>query len=320
MGLDASGIAQQLRSAFFGHTASEVQVGPESMEIDIRLAALDRNSLADLEYFTITTPTGRQVPLGAVATLQQDRGWARISRVNGLRTVTIQGDVDAQVSNVQEIVNDTKTRFLPELLEKYPGVSLSYEGQVKEGTTTGQSIIRGFLLGLIGVFLLLCFLFRSYLEPLIIMSVIPLGLIGVVWGHLLMGLDLSMPSIIGFASLAGIVVNDSILLVHFIKIRRREGLSPIDAAKKASRGRFRAVLLTSLTTIAGLLPLMLEQSLQAQVLIPLVTSLSFGLIATTALVLFVVPVLYSIFDDFGWTVEMNGSIENLDDKALEHKI
>lgn len=320
LGLDASGIAQQLRSAFFGHTASEVQVGPESMEIDIRLAALDRNSLADLEYFTITTPTGRQVPLGAVATLQQDRGWARISRVNGLRTVTIQGDVDAQVSNVQEIVNDTKTRFLPELLEKYPGVSLSYEGQVKEGTTTGQSIIRGFLLGLIGVFLLLCFLFRSYLEPLIIMSVIPLGLIGVVWGHLLMGLDLSMPSIIGFASLAGIVVNDSILLVHFIKIRRREGLSPIDAAKKASRGRFRAVLLTSLTTIAGLLPLMLEQSLQAQVLIPLVTSLSFGLIATTALVLFVVPVLYSIFDDFGWTVEMNGSIENLDDKALEHKI
>ena len=302
LGLDASNIAQQLRSAFFGQTASEVQVETESLEIDIRLSALDRNSLADLEYFTVTTPTGKQVPLGAVTTLEQDRGWARISRVNGRRTVTIQGDVDPNISNVAEIISDTRSNFLGPLLEKHPGVSVSLEGQVKEGATTGKSIVRGFMLGLIGVFMLLCFLFRSYIEPLIIMSVIPLALIGVVWGHLLMGLDLSMPSIIGFASLAGIVVNDSILLVHFIKIRRSEGLSPIEAAKKASRGRFRAVLLTSLTTIAGLLPLMMEQSLQAQVLIPLVTSLTFGLIASTCLVLFVVPVLYAIFDDFGWTV------------------
>ncbi|MBL6933101.1 MAG: efflux RND transporter permease subunit [Rhodospirillales bacterium] len=306
LGLDASGIAGQLRSAFFGHTASEVQVGTESMEVDIRLAAADRNSLADLEYFTVTTPNGRQVPLGAVASLERDRGWARIVRVDGRRTVTLQGDVDANVTNVAEIISDTRARFLDKLLEEHPGVSLSYEGQVKEGSTTGKSIVRGFALGLIGVFLLLCFIFKSYIEPLIIMSIIPLGLIGVVWGHLLMGLDLSMPSIIGFASLAGVVVNDSILLVHFIKIRRAQGQLPIDAAKMASRERFRAVLLTSLTTIAGLLPLMMEQSLQAQVLVPLVTSLSFGLIASTALVIFVVPVLYSIFNDFGWTVSVEG--------------
>lgn len=302
LGLDASTIASQLRAAFFGSTVSEIQVGPEAMEIDVRLAARDRDSLADLEYFTLTTKTGRQVPLAAVASLQHDRGWARIARIDGKRTLTIQGDIDARTTNVAEIIGDTRTRFLDKLLENNPGVSISYEGQVKEGSTTGKSIIRGFGLGLLGVFLLLSFLFKSYLEPIIIMSIIPLGLIGVIWGHLFMGLDLSMPSIIGFASLAGVVVNDSILLVHFIKIRRAQGQTPIEAARAASRGRFRAVLLTSMTTIAGLLPLMLEQSLQAQVLIPLVTSLSFGLMASTVLVLVVVPVLYAIFDDFGWTV------------------
>lgn len=302
LGLDASTIASQLRAAFFGRTVSEIQVGPEALEIDVRLAATDRDSLADLEYFTLTTKAGKQVPLMAVATLQRDRGWARIARIDGRRTLTIQGDVDAKITNVAEIIRDTRARFLNKLLVQHPGLSISFEGQVKEGATTGKSIVRGFGLGLIGVFLLLSLLFKSYLEPIIIMSIIPLGLIGVIWGHLLMGLDLSMPSIIGFASLAGVVVNDSILLVHFIKIKRAQGQTPIDAARAASRLRFRAVLLTSLTTIAGLLPLMLEQSLQAQVLIPLVTSLSFGLIASTGLVLIVVPVLYAIFDDFGWTV------------------
>ncbi|NQU58601.1 MAG: efflux RND transporter permease subunit [Rhodospirillales bacterium] len=305
LGLDASTIAGQLRAAFFGRTVSDIQVGSEALEIDVRLSALDRNSLSDLEYFTLTTKTGSQVPLAAVATLELDRGWARVARVDGRRTLTIQGDVDTKITNVAEIINDTRNRFLNTLLQEHPGVSISYEGQVKEGSSTGKSIVRGFGLGLIGVFLLLSFQFKSYIEPIIIMSIIPLGLIGVIWGHLLMGLDLSMPSIIGFASLAGIVVNDSILLVHFIKIRRAEGLSPVDAARAASRERFRAVLLTSLTTIAGLLPLMLEQSLQAQVLIPLVTSLSFGLLASTVLVLVVVPVLYAIFDDFGWTVTIN---------------
>ncbi|NQV47593.1 MAG: efflux RND transporter permease subunit [Rhodospirillaceae bacterium] len=318
LGLDATDIAKQLRAAFFGQTASDIQVGPESYEVDIRLAATDRDSLADLEYFTVTTKDGRQVPLGAVATVAQDRGWARIGRIDGRRTVNIQGNVDLQIANIDEIINDTKLRFLPGLFEKYPGLAITYEGHVKEGATTGKSIVRGFLLGLIGVYLLLCFQFKSYIEPLIVMSVIPLGLIGVIWGHLIMGLDLSMPSTIGFASLAGIVVNDSILLVHFIKKKRRLGNSVIEAARMASRARFRAVLLTSLTTIAGLLPLMLETSLQAQVLIPLVTSLAFGLMASTVLVLFVVPMLYAVFDDFGWTVDLELEEEKLERAEQEN--
>jgi multidrug efflux pump subunit AcrB len=163
---------------------------------------------------------------------------------------------------------------------------------------------RGFLIGIIGVFILLSFQFRSYIEPIVVMLAIPFALIGVVWGHILMGLELCMPSMMGFVSLAGVVVNDSILLVEFIKIRRREGLRIPDAARRASRERFRAVMLTSLTTIAGLLPLLSERSLQAQILIPLATSIVFGLMASTALVLIIVPSFYSILGDLGLAVKI----------------
>jgi multidrug efflux pump subunit AcrB len=306
LGLDAAGIADQLRSAFFGKIASEIQVGSESLEVDIRLAAADRDSLADLEYFTVTAADGQQVPLGTVAKIEMGRGYSRIARINGSRMVTIQGEVDMETANAAEIIRDTRERFMGGLFKRHPSISVTYEGQVKEGGTTGMSVVRGFMLGLIGVFLLLSFLFSNYAEPIVVMSVIPLGLIGVIWGHLLMGLDLSMPSMVGFASLAGIVINDSILLIYFIDIQRRQGRNAVEAAKIASRQRFRAVLLTSLTTVAGLTPLLAEGSLQAQVLKPLVTSLAFGLVASTLLVLFVVPVLYAILDDFG----LSGKVEN----------
>ncbi len=299
LGLDAGTIAAQMRAAFFGHTADEVQVGPEAYEIDVRLAAEDRDSLADLEDFTITAPDGAQVPLGAVATLERARGYARIHRVDGLRTVTIQGEVDANVANAGEILADTRSRFLPDLQARYPGLRVNFEGQEREGSTTAASVRRGFLLGLIGVYLVLSFMFRSYIEPVVAMATIPMGLVGVIWGHLAMGLDLTMPSIIGFVALAGVVVNNSILLVEFAKRHIAAGRSVADAARLASRERFRAILLTSLTTVAGLLPLLTETSLQAQVLVPLVTSLTFGIIAGTFTVLFVVPALYTILDDFG---------------------
>jgi len=304
LGLTAQSIAGQLRSAFFGKTASEIQVGKESYEIDVRLAKADKSSLSDLEYFTVTSSSGDQVPLGAVATLESGRGVARINRINRKRTITVQGDVDTAIANTAEIVADTQERFLPDFLVKYPGLSIEFHGQVQEGGQTGASVRNGFGMGLIGVFLLLSFMFRNYIEPLIVMITIPLGLIGVAWGHYLLGLDLSMPSIIGFASLAGIVVNNAILLVEFIKIERREGMGAADASVHASRMRFRAILLTSTTTIMGLLPLLTEKSLQAQVLIPLVTSIAFGLLAVTVLILFMLPALYTIFDDFGWTAKV----------------
>lgn len=297
LGLTAGTIAGQLRSAFHGKTAKEIQVGSEAYEIDVRLADRDRDSLADLDYFSVTMPDGGQVPLNAVATLERGRGLARINRVNGVRTVTVQGDIDTRRANTAEVLNDLRAR-VPDLLALHPGVSVLFEGETKESAKTTGSMIRNFAIGLLGVFLILSFQLRSYLEPLIVMVAIPLGLIGVVWGHLLLGLDLSMPSMLGLASLAGIVVNNSILLVNFIKLEIAEGRSIAAAAGQASRQRFRAIVLTTLTTVAGLLPLLTETSLQAQVLIPLVASLVFGLIVATVLVLFVVPALYVIGDDF----------------------
>jgi len=299
LGFTAQSVANQLRAAYFGTTAAEIQVDAESYEVLVRLAEHNRDSLMDLDRFVLTRPTGEQVPLSAVVVMTQARGYARIQRIDGVRTVTVQGDVDTRVANAAEIIADLQQQFLPELQQQYPDVQVQLAGEVAESGTTGQSIGYAFLLGIVGIFILLSFQFRSYLEPLTVMLAIPLGLIGVIGGHYVMGLDLSMPSMMGFVSLAGIVVNDSILLVVFLKMRVQQGALVHDAAKQASRDRFRAVLLTSLTTIAGLLPLLAETSVQAQVLIPLVTSLAFGLMASTVLVLLMIPALYTILEDWG---------------------
>ncbi len=303
LGLSAANIASQIRSAFYGHTADEIQVGSEAYEIDVRLLESDRNSLADLESFTVSTQNGSQVPLSAVATFSHNRGYARINRVDGLRTVTVRGDLDTDLTNANEIIKDTSKRFFPELKKRYPEIRIDLQGQAKEAGDTAGSVRRNLVVGLLGVFLILSFQFRSYIAPVVVMAAIPLSLIGVVFGHMLLGYDLSMPSIIGAASLTGVVVNDSILLVRLIRLYRLDGKTVHEAALKAARQRFRAIVLTSLTTMAGLLPILTETSLQAQVLAPLVTSLAFGLFTATFMVLFFVPAFYTILDDFNLTAK-----------------
>ncbi len=295
LGIDASTIATQLRSAFFGSTAQEIQLGSENYEIDVRLNDTDKSTLEDLYKFHINTNDGIQIPLKSLVDVEHGRGFSRIERINGQRTVTVIGDIDPRIANSGEIIAHTKQEFLPKLLKKYPSIHAGIEGESKDSSKTASSMLRGFSLGLIGIFILLSFQFRSYKEPIVVMAIIPLALIGVIWGHMLMGLNLTMPGVIGFASLSGIVVNDSILLVEFLKLRLNEGMSITNAAIDASKARFRAILITSVTTIAGLFPLLLEKSMQAQILIPLATSIIFGLFATTFLVLLVVPALYSIF-------------------------
>jgi len=299
-GLDAKTIANQLRAAFYGITADEIETETESYEISVALTDLSHNTLDDLQSFRIVTTKGDQVPLSTVADIEMGQGYARIQRIQGVRTVTITADMDTELGNANLILAATQRDFLPELQQRYPEVSFILEGQAAESSKTSGSMVRGFMIGLVGIFILLSFQFRSYIEPAAVMLTIPLAMIGVIWGHLLMGLELSMPSIMGAVSLAGIVVNDSILLVEFLKLRAREGISIPEAAKIASRERFRAILLTSLTTVAGLTPLLMETSLQAQILIPLASSIVFGLLMATILVLFVVPALFSIFSDFGW--------------------
>lgn len=301
LGLNTTTMANQVRAAFQGITADEVQVGDESYEIDVRLSADEQNNLADLDYFQFTLDNGKQVPLETVANVEPTRGWSRIARVDGKRTVTVRGDTDARVVQGSTLVGLFQKEKVEGFEKKYPGVKFNFEGAAKESQTTSRSMASAAAMGLIGVFVLLSFQFRSYIEPLIVMSAIPLALIGVLWGHMIMGLDMSMPSMMGFVSLSGIVVNDSLLLVLFLKQNLAEGKDPYESASAASRARFRAIMLTSMTTIAGLLPLMFETSLQAQVLIPLAVSIAFGLMASTVLVLVIIPCLYAVLADFHLT-------------------
>ncbi len=298
LGLDANALAAQLRAAFQGFKIDEFPRGAESIEVDLRLAGPDRVDADDLEQFSVVGPDGALIPLPVVAEIEETRGWARINRIDGQRTVTVQGDIDRDRANARELLALAGEEIFPVLRERYPGVRVDLQGESKESAKTGGSIARNVLLGLAGVYMLLALQFRGYLAPVTVMSVIPTALIGVIFGHVLLGLDLTLPSMVGMASLFGVVVNDSILLVVFIREARAAGVAVRQAAVEAAVQRFRPILLTSITTIAGLTPLLLEKSLQAQVLIPLAASLAFGLLAATLIALFLVPAIYCILDDF----------------------
>jgi len=307
-GLDAQQLSLQLRAAYQGTKVGDVYQGREAYEINVKLDSEPQNALSDFENLTVFSKQGEAIPLAAIAQISEVREFSRIVRINHQRTTTISGDIDSGITNTNVVINDTKKRFLPQLQNDYPGLGFSLEGEVKSSSETNTSVLSGFIAGIAGVFLLLSLTFRNYREPLVVLINIPLALIGVIWGHLLMGLDLSLPSMVGFVSLAGIVVNDSILLVEYVKIRSREGMVLHEAAGQAIRDRFRAIFLTSITTIAGMFPLLLETSLQAQVLVPLVASVVFGMIASTFLTLLVLPASYTIMEDLGFVeVAENGN-------------
>ena len=298
-GLNAQQLAQQLRAAYQGVKVDDVYHGREAYEINVKLDTDRENALRDFEQLSLFNNQGVDIPLGAIADIDDKREFSRINRINHQRTVTISGDIDPNIANTNEIIGDTRKRFLTGLQQRYPGMFISLEGEVKNARETNQSILIGFVLGVFGVYFLLSYQFRNYREPVVVLMNIPLALIGVVWGHKLMGLDITMPSMIGFVSLAGVVVNDSILLVEFVKRRSLEGMVLHEAAGQAVRDRFRAIFLTSVTTVAGMLPLLSETSLQAQVLVPLVASVVFGMISSTFLLLLVLPAAYAIMEDLG---------------------
>ncbi|MDD1781647.1 efflux RND transporter permease subunit [Enterovibrio sp. ZSDZ35] len=298
-GINGQMIARQLRAAYFGQTADEIQVGPESIEIDVRLDKTDAGNLQSFANFPIVMPDGSQVPLSTVAELNYQRNFVRIQRIDGLRTLSVFGDVVQSQVSIGDVLLQLKKEVIPTLQQEYPRLRVLFEGQSQDSAKTGQSMGVAFALGLFGVFVILSYQFRSYLEPFVVLIAIPLAFIGVIWGHWLLGHPLSMPSMMGFVSLAGVVVNDSILLVQYIRHHLDEGEDVYSAVVQASQERFRAVFLTSLTTAAGLLPLLLETSLQAQVVKPLVISIVFGIFTSTLLVLFMIPVAYAILADFG---------------------
>ena len=298
-GITSRAVADSVRAALHGGTKLEVQSGYEAEDVIARLELDDRDSLEDLRYLMVRNNQGQLIPLSAVAEIKKSRGFSRIHRVNGKKTVTVQGTINTDIINARHLMQITKKEFLPTLKEKYPGVRPAFQGQGKESTLTGNSLQFNVFLGLLGVYFILAFQFKSFAQPLAVLLAIPTSLIGVVGGHLLLGLDLSMPSLVGMATLVGIVVNDSILLMVFVKDSLKKGMTIVDAARNSSIMRFRAIILTSLTTIAGLTPLLLETSTQAQFLIPLVASLVFGLLSATLFSLFLVPAMCLVLGDMG---------------------
>lgn len=303
LGINSNTIARQIRSAFNGTTIDELQIGSENYEVDVRLAPDFKDSISDLENFFITGKNGVQIPISSVAELKPGRGYARIAHVDNFKTLTLQTDVDERIANTKEIIDKLKAEKIPELKQKYPGMKIILKGSMERAQRAGTSMLQLGLLGLLGIFALLSVQFRNYSEPLIIITAIPFSLVGVIWGHVFMGLAFTIPSMLGFVSLSGVVVNDSILLVLFLRNCRQKGMAVIEAAKQASRQRFRAVMLTSVTTIAGLFPLLTEPSMHARVLKPIATSLAFGLLSSTFLVLVVIPALYTILHDLNPKVE-----------------
>jgi multidrug efflux pump subunit AcrB len=263
----------------------------------VRYDEKSRRTLASIEEMRIRTYDGREVPIAEVAEIVSGRAYSAINRVDRKRTITVSSDLDEDQANASRIVADIRSNFLPGLMARYPGLSYDLEGQEKRTRESLESLQRGFVLALMGIYLLLATQFRSYAQPIIIMMAIPFGLIGAIAGHLVMGLQITMISLFGIVALSGIVVNDSLILIDFINRAVREGTALEDAVIASGRARLRPVLLTSVTTVAGLFPLLLERSFQAQFLIPMAVSISFGLIAATFLTLLYVPALYLILTD-----------------------
>jgi len=297
IGVTMSDIARQLRQGFYGEEALRIQRGKDDVKVQVRYAEKDRRTLFAIEQARVRTPDGRQVPLTEVAEVSPSRAYSLIRRVDRKRVITVSSDIDEDVGNASKIVADLNAEFLPKLLKRYPGLRYDLEGQEKRTQESLQSLKKGFTLALMGIFLLLATQFRSYVQPVIIMMAIPFGLIGAVAGHLVMGIAFTIISIFGIVALSGIVVNDSLILIDFINRAHRGGMAINEAVVQSGRSRFRPVLLTSVTTIAGLFPLLLERSFQAQFLIPMAVSISFGLLAATLLTLLYVPALYLIVDD-----------------------
>ncbi len=309
LGVSAEMMAKTVRDAFFGREVQRIQRGRNDVRVMVRYPRHHRESLANLASMRILTPAGDMVPFNEIATLDIGRSYSTIRRVDRNRTVNVTADVNKDAVDIRDINRDMTT-FLHELKSKYPDVHSTLEGEAKDQRNQFASLFAGLFFTLFAVYALLAIPFRSYSQPAIVMSVIPFGLIGAILGHFIMGMPLSMMSIFGILALSGIVVNDSLVLVDYINRRRREGMALADAVSAAGVARFRAILLTSLTTFCGLMPLIFEKSTQAQFLIPMAVSLGFGILFATAITLLLIPINYMILDDIrrwvGWQDSITG--------------
>lgn len=301
LGLSRFDLASQLRHAFYGAEAQRVQRGIDEIRVLVRYPRADRETVGTLDDMYIRTPDGTAVPFGTVADMEVKPGLLKATHINFQRAAEVTAEANKDIVEPGRVMADLQQKVLPELVAKYPGLSWGISGLADEEAKMAKSMMMGFALSLFAIYALLAVPTHSYLQPLIIMGVIPFGIIGAIVGHWVTGYAMSMMSLMGVIALSGVVVNDSLILVHHINRAVSEGTSTLEAVMDAGARRFRAILLTSLTTFFGLAPMLLETSAQAQEVVPMAVSLAFGIVFATVITLLLVPSLYMILEDLaGW--------------------
>ncbi|MBT6032891.1 MAG: efflux RND transporter permease subunit, partial [Kordiimonadaceae bacterium] len=297
MGLTLTDLASQVRQAFYGQEVQRVARGKDTVKVMVRLPQEDRRSFDTLDDMRIRTAAGGEVPFESVADVDYQRAYTSIRRTDRQRTLTVNANVNKEIANTSEIVEDIKTKYVDQWKLKYPEVEVSFEGQQKNQQEFVSSLVSGFGLALIAIYILLAVAFNSYSQPFIILTALPFAYMGAVLGHFFLGMDLSLYSVMGIVAAAGVVVNDNLVLLDYINNLRKKGESALRAVEIAAVERFRPIFLTSFTTFIGLAPMMSETSLQAQFLIPTVVALAFGVLFSTIATLFLVPIVYIYFNN-----------------------
>ncbi|MEE4190924.1 MAG: efflux RND transporter permease subunit [Halieaceae bacterium] len=299
LGISRFDLGSQVRHAFYGAEAQRIQRGTHEIKVLVRYPREDRRTTASLDSMFIRTPDGGRVPFDSVATLDVKPGFNQLTRIDFQRAVEVTAEAETDKVEPGRISGEIISKVIPELQQKYPGLTWGTSGMSQEESLAAKSMIIGFALALFGIYSLLAVPTRSYLQPLIIMGVIPFGIIGAVVGHLVTGYAISMMSLVGIIALSGVVVNDSLIMVDFVNRAVKEGVPRAEAAVLAGTRRFRAIILTSLTTFCALVPMLMETSTQAKVIVPMAVSLAFGIVFATVITLLLVPSLYVMLDDLG---------------------
>ena len=298
LGLTVDDLAKQIYAGYYGDEAVRIQRGRDDIRIKVRYTADERSRISDLERIRIRTRNGHEVPLISVANIYFAPGYSTITRTDGMRRVAVSAGVDSNKANTNEIFSELSSNYFPQLQRRYPGLHVDLQGEQKKMRESFDSLFVGYPLAILGIFIIIATMFRSYAQPFVIMFTVPFGFIGAVLGHLLLGYDLSIMSIFGMVALTGVVVNDAIVLIERINENIAEGMPFFDAILNGGARRFRAIILTSLSTVGGLAPLILETDLQAKFLIPMALSLAAGIAFATVLTLVLVPSLLALLSDF----------------------
>jgi len=299
LGITLQDLASQVRAGFYGAEVQRIQRGQDEVKVMVRFPKEERDSVGYLDNMKILTPAGGRVPFHSVAEVELTESPAFIRRFDRERSIRVSAEVDKEKYEPKKIQDDIMNKELPQVLAHFPGVRSKLSGASQQQVEIQQDLVQGGLLAIFLIYALMAIPLKSYAQPLIIMSVIPFGTIGALAGHLILGIPVSMTSYFGIIALSGVVVNDSLILVDFVNRGRLAGAPIEQAVKEAARSRFRAILLTSLTTFLGLAPIAIfETSLQAQIVVPMAASLAFGILFATVITLFLIPTLYLILDDF----------------------